>query len=72
MKCSCGEKVEPSRHEEATSAGPETLVWRCRACWTEWKMQIIYTSSQIQTAWVHSLTATPTQISGDPRVISIV
>ena len=57
MKCSCGEKVDPTRYEEASAAGPGTLVWRCRVCGTEWKTQIVYTSSQIQTAWVRSFTA---------------
>lgn len=60
MKCSCGNKVEPVRHDEASSAGPETLVWCCRKCGTEWKTQIVYTSSQIQSAWVRSFTESET------------
>ena len=60
MECSCGEKVDPTRCEEASAAGPEALVWRCRVCGTEWKTQIVYASSQIQTAWVRSFTASET------------
>ena len=57
MKCSCGERCEPTRYKEASAAGPESLTWKCKVCGTEWKTQIVYSQHQIQTAWVRSSTS---------------